>query len=80
MASGPSPVTNVTVEILRRLLQGKKSETAMTRLTWQEYFEQTIRVQLQNLAARQASGRQLIEQLRAVASDYKRVLFNDKSP
>jgi hypothetical protein len=52
----------------------------MTRLAWQEYFEQFIRVRLQNLAARQASGRELIEQLRAVAADYKRVLFDDKSP
>jgi hypothetical protein len=52
----------------------------MTRLTWQEYFEQTIRVQLQNLAARQASGRELIEQLRTIAADYKRVLFKNSSP
>ena len=50
----------------------------MTRLTWQEYFERTLRVQLRNLAARQISGRELIEQLRAIATDYKRVLFNDK--
>ena len=47
----------------------------MTQLAWQEYFEQTIRAQLQNLAARQVCGRELIEQLRAIASDYKRVLF-----
>ncbi len=52
----------------------------MTRLTWQEYFEQFIRVRLQNLAAMQASGRELIEQLRAIAADYKGVLFDDKSP
>jgi hypothetical protein len=51
----------------------------MTQLTWQEYFEQTIRVQLQNLAARQAGGRELIERLRAIATDYKRALFNDNS-
>jgi hypothetical protein len=51
----------------------------MTRLTWQEYFEQFIRVRLQNLAASQASGRELIEQLRAIAADYKRFLFNDNS-
>ncbi len=49
----------------------------MTRL--QEYFEQFVRARLQNLAASQTSGRELIEQLRAIASDYKRVLFNDKS-
>jgi hypothetical protein len=52
----------------------------MTRLTWQEYFEQTLRVQLRNLAARHTSSKELIEQLRTIASDYKRVLFNDKSP
>jgi hypothetical protein len=52
----------------------------MTRLTWQEYFEQTIRVQLQNLAASQASGRELIERLHTIAADYKRILFNDNSP
>jgi hypothetical protein len=46
----------------------------MTTLTWQEYFEQFIRVRAQNLDARQASGRELIEQLRAIAADYKRVL------
>jgi hypothetical protein len=57
---GPSPVTEVTVEILRRLLL-VRTETAMTRLTWPEYFEQTLRVQLQSLAARLASGRELIE-------------------
>jgi hypothetical protein len=49
----------------------------MTRLTWQKYFEQTVRVQLQNLAASQTSGRELIERLRAIAADYKLVLFND---
>ena len=52
----------------------------MTRLTWQEYFEQFIRVRLQNLAASQASGRELIERLRAIAAEYKRFLFNDNSP
>jgi hypothetical protein len=62
-----------------QIATGKKSETAMTRLTWQEYFEQTIRVQLQNLAASQTSGRELIERLHAIATDYKRVLFNDSS-
>jgi DNA mismatch repair protein MutH len=62
-----------------QIATAKESEKAMTRLTWQEYFEQTVRVQLQNLAARQASGRELIERLRAIATDYKRVLFNDNS-
>jgi hypothetical protein len=51
----------------------------MTRLTWQQYFEQFIRARLQNLAASQASGRELIERLHAIAADYKRVLFNNKS-
>jgi hypothetical protein len=53
--------------------------TAMTLLTWQKYFEQFIRVRLQNLAASKASGKELIEQLRAIAADYKRVLFKDNS-
>jgi hypothetical protein len=35
---------------------------------------------LQNLAANQASGRDLIERLSAIAADYKRVLFKDNSP
>jgi hypothetical protein len=52
----------------------------MTRLTWQEYFEQFIRPRLQDLAASQASGRELIERLRAIAADYKRFLFDDNSP
>ena len=52
----------------------------MTQLTWQEYFEQFIRARLQDLAASQASGRELIEQLRAIAADYKRFLFDDNSP
>jgi hypothetical protein len=52
----------------------------MTRLTWQEYFEQFIRPRLQNLAASEASGRELIGRLRAIAADYKRFLFNDNSP
>jgi hypothetical protein len=52
----------------------------MTRLTWQEYFEHSIRPGLQNLAASQASDRELIERLRAIATDYKRFLFNDNSP
>jgi hypothetical protein len=52
----------------------------MTRLTWQEYFEHFIRPGLQNLAASQASDRELIEGLRAIATDYKRFLFDDNSP
>ena len=79
---GPLPVINVTVEVVPRLL----------RVTTQilghihdpthvaGYFEQFIRVRLQNLAASQASGRELIERLRAIAADYKRFLFNDNSP
>jgi hypothetical protein len=35
----------------------------MARRSWQEYFEQFIRASLQNLAASQASGRELIERL-----------------
>jgi hypothetical protein len=45
--------------------------------TWQEYFEHFIRPRLQNLAASQTSGRELIERLHAIATDYKLVLFND---
>jgi hypothetical protein len=52
----------------------------MTRLTWQDYFERIVRGRLQNLAASQASGRELIERLHAIAADYKRILFNDNSP
>jgi hypothetical protein len=52
----------------------------MTRLTWQEYFEQFIRARLQDLAASQASGSELIERLRAIAADYKRFLFDYNSP
>jgi hypothetical protein len=51
----------------------------MIRLTWQQYFEQFIRARLQNLAASQTSGRELIKRLHAIAVDYKRVLFNNKS-
>jgi hypothetical protein len=50
----------------------------MTRFTWQKYFEHFIRAGLQNLAASQTNGRELIERLHAIAADYKRVLFNDK--
>ena len=52
----------------------------MTRLTLQEYFEQSIWARLQSLAVSQASDRELIEGLRAIATDYKRFLFNDNSP
>jgi hypothetical protein len=51
----------------------------MTRPTWQQYFEQFIRVRLQNLAASQTSGRELIERLRDIAADYKRFLFDENS-
>jgi hypothetical protein len=51
----------------------------LCRLTWQDYFEQFIRARLGDLAARQASGRELIERLRAIAADYKLFLFDDKS-
>ena len=51
----------------------------MTRLTWQEYFEQFIRAQLRDLAAKQANGRELTERLRAIAADYKLFLFGDNS-
>jgi hypothetical protein len=51
----------------------------MIRLTWQEYFEQFIRPGLRDLAAKQASGRELTERLRAIAADYKLFLFNDNS-
>ena len=51
----------------------------MTQLTWQQYFEQSLRARLQNLAASRASGRELIERLRDIAADYKRFLFNDNS-
>jgi hypothetical protein len=51
----------------------------MTQLTWQQYFEQSLRARLQNLAASRASGRELIERLRDIAADYTRFLFNDNS-
>ena len=51
----------------------------MTRLMWQEYFEQFIRPQLQDLAARQVSGRELTERLRDIAAAYKLFLFDDNS-
>jgi hypothetical protein len=48
----------------------------MIRLYWQKYFEQFIRPRLQDLAARQAGGRELIERLRGIAADYKRFLLS----
>jgi hypothetical protein len=51
----------------------------MPRLTWQEYFEQFIRPRLRELAAGQASGRELTDGLRAIAADYKLFLFDDNS-
>jgi hypothetical protein len=42
----------------------------MIRPTLQHYFEQFIRPRLRDLAARGASGRELTEQLRAIAADY----------
>jgi hypothetical protein len=48
----------------------------MTQLSWQKYFEQFIRPQLQHLAASQAGGRELIERLRGIAADYKRFLLS----
>jgi hypothetical protein len=50
----------------------------MTRLTWQEYYEQVLRVRLRDLATSQTSGgRELIERLQAIAADYKRFMFGD---
>jgi hypothetical protein len=46
---------------------------------WQEYFEQFIRPQLQDLAARHVSGRELTERLRDIAAAYKLFLFGDNS-
>jgi hypothetical protein len=53
---------------------------AMTRLSWQKYFEQFIRPRLQDLAASELGGRELIERLRGIAADYKRFLFDENSP
>jgi hypothetical protein len=62
-----------TAEVVPRLLRVtiQIRDTSMTRLTLQEYFEQFIRVRLRDLAARQASGRELTERLRAIAAAYK---------
>ena len=51
----------------------------MTQFTYQEYFEQVIRARLRDLAARQASGRELTERLGAIAAAYKLFLFDDNS-
>jgi hypothetical protein len=51
----------------------------MTRFTYQEYFEQVIRARLRDLAASQASGRELTERLGAIAAAYKLFLFDDNS-
>jgi len=51
----------------------------VTRLMWQEYFEQFVRPQLRHLAARQVSGRELTERLRDIAAAYKLFLFDDYS-
>jgi hypothetical protein len=77
----PLPVIYNTAEVVPRLLRVSTQIRGqyMTRLTWQEYFEQFIRAQLQDLAASQASGRELIERLRAIAADYKLFLFDDNS-
>ena len=54
-------------------------DNSMTRFTYQEYFEQVIRARLRDLAARQASGRELTERLGAIAAAYKLFLFDDNS-
>jgi hypothetical protein len=48
----------------------------MTQLNRPIYFE-PVRARLQSLAASQVKGSELIEQLRAIAADYKRALFKD---
>ena len=70
-----------TAEVGPRLLPltTQIRDNSMTRLTYQEYFEQVIRARLRDLAARQASGRELTERLRAIAAAYKLFLFDDNS-
>jgi hypothetical protein len=46
---------------------------------WQEYFDQFIRPQLRDLAARRISGRELTERLRDIAATYKLFLFDNNS-
>jgi len=53
-----------------------KSGAAMTQPSSPTYFE-PVRARLQSLGAKQVKGRELIEQLREIAADYKRALFND---
>jgi hypothetical protein len=72
-------VINVTVEVVPRLLRLNTQTREHSMTPWQEYFEHFLRPRLQNLAASQTSGRELIERLHAIAADYKRVLFNDSS-
>jgi hypothetical protein len=80
-ASAPLPVIYGTAEVGPRLLHltTQIQDNLMTRLTWQEYFEQVIRAQLRDLAARQATDRELTERLRAIAAAYKLFLFDDNS-
>jgi hypothetical protein len=77
--AAPTPVIYDTAEVVPRLLSitPQIRDNSMIRLTWQEYFEQFIRPRLRDLAARQASGRELTERLRAI--DYKLFLFDDNS-
>ena len=77
----PLPVIHDTAEVGPRLLHliTQIRDNSMTQLTWQEYFEQFIRAQLRDLAARQVSGRELTERLRAIAAGYKLFLFDDNS-
>jgi hypothetical protein len=79
--AAPTPVIYDTAEVVPRLLSitAQIRDNSMIRLTWQEYFEQFIRPRLRDLAARQASGRELTERLRAIAADYKLFLFDDNS-
>jgi hypothetical protein len=80
-AWAPLPVIYDTAEVGPRLLHltTQIRDNLMTRLTWQEYFEQFIRAQLRDLAARQVSGGELTERLRAIAAAYKLFLFDDNS-
>jgi hypothetical protein len=48
----------------------------MTQPSWPTHFAR-VRARLQSLGARQVKGREFIEQLREIAADYKRALFND---
>jgi hypothetical protein len=72
----PVPVIYDTGEVGPRLLPltTQIRDNSMTRLTYQEYFEQVIRARLRDLAPRQAP-----ERLRAIAAAYKLFLFDDNS-